>query len=60
MSDEVDFLHADKHQSFLQVDTISNKAKFSKKTNISYPLIFTCTYAYHGVKKCLFFGKFAI
>ena len=30
------------------------------KTNISYPLIRTCRWAYQGGKKCSFFGKFGV
>ena len=37
-----------------------NKARqIFRKTNISYPMILTRTFASQGVKKCSFFGKFS-
>ena len=44
MTDEVDFLHADKHESFLQIDTmifnadgqVLNIAKYFQNSNLQY------------------------
>ena len=33
--------------------------KIFRKTNISYPLIHTCTYTYHGLRNFSFSGYFA-
>ena len=48
MSDEVDFLHADKHQSFLQTDTI-----FFDKFGQAFP-----KYDISGFRNILIFGMF--
>ena len=37
--DEVDFLHADKHQSFLQVDFNTSRIKVSYKVILLFPLL---------------------
>ena len=38
-----------------------NKARqIFRKVNISHSLISACTCAYHGGKKCSFFGKFGV